>query len=141
MRKYIKDALAARKAQRAENGEAGFSLVELIVVVVILGILAAIAIPIFNGLQDQAKTSALESIVGNGASQVASDIAQSVADETIRTNLQDLADQSEQQLTGIKLTVEPEDDDLTIDNYCVVGTATGVTDADGATRFESGPGC
>lgn len=33
----------------------GFSLVELMIVVVIMGILIAVAIPLYNGLQDKAK--------------------------------------------------------------------------------------
>ena len=43
------------------NRQSGFTLIELVIVIVLLGVLAAIAVPRFVNLEDDAQAAALES--------------------------------------------------------------------------------
>ncbi len=65
----IAGVMNARRSSLQEK-EKGFTLIELLVVIVIIGILAAIAIPVYSGVQNNAKNSAVQSDLTNAKTAV-----------------------------------------------------------------------
>jgi type IV pilus assembly protein PilA len=86
----ITTALKARRDQ-LDDREAGFTLIELLVVVIIIGILAAIAIPVYIGVQNNAKNSAAQSDLSNIKVAEAAYNAQNSSYATGTTYASDLA--------------------------------------------------
>lgn len=60
----------------------GFTLIELVMVIVILGILAAVALPKFANLQNDARSASLQAVSGAVRSAIAITHAQSLIDGT-----------------------------------------------------------
>lgn len=139
MRAFIKNNLAVMKERREEEDrEGGFSLIELIIVIVILGILIAVAIPIFLGIQDQAKDNSLKTVAANASAAVAADLANDTpvtAAGAIDPTIFESND-----ATVVVAKASTGGTTLGLDNYCVTATAVATGPLAGAGPWSSGPG-
>ncbi len=114
----IKSALERRLAEGKR--EEGFSLIELLVVVIIIGILAAIAIPIYIGVQENAKDSAVKTDLTNAKLAVVAFYTQNPTGTPVLANLTNEGYTKSPNTTSIAFSGTP-----TSSSFCIA--AVGIT--------------
>lgn len=65
-----------------KRSQSGFTLIELVIVIVILGILAAVAIPKYEDMREQARTATLKGQLGSIRSAIAIQYARNALNGT-----------------------------------------------------------
>jgi prepilin-type N-terminal cleavage/methylation domain-containing protein len=124
--------------------EKGFTLIELVMVIVILGILAAVAMPKYVNMQDEAKSAAAKGVIGTVRSAIAIQYAKNAlaGNATFPTGAELIATDgtgifAENKMPDSPVPKIPANGLNSVDSTTVSGANTQIADADcdGSTAY------
>jgi len=116
------------KNRKMLKNEKGFTLIEIIAVIIIMGILAAVAVPKFFSMQEDAKIAALNGALSEGSSRFNLAYSRFILDhKRAPTNIEEMTSAPPASSTSDYLGTAGATDGTDIGDFTIAWTKTGAS--------------